>query len=145
MKANVPKDPASLGGPFVEVADDLFEVLASRDRSVLVEFVAVPDGIDWFDTYELMLCQREHDQSVLKVLRKATDDERRRFRVPLWIQGDDVPSCCGKPMFFVGQLDDDAICMERPAGARLWWHDKASFYVFTCSECLGVKALGQQM
>lgn len=56
-----------------------------------------------------------------------------------------VYSSCSRPMFFVGQIDDDRICMEPPAGAELWWHDKASFYVFTCSKCLECKAVGQQM
>lgn len=78
------------------------------------------------------------------MIRKATEDERRSFRIPLWIQGDEIPECCGRPMHFVGQLDDDRICMERPEGAKLWWHDKASFYVFTCAQCLECKAVGQQ-
>jgi hypothetical protein len=47
-------------------------------------------------------------------------------------------------MSFVGQIDDDTICSEPPADAKLWWHDGASFYVFTCPMCLGVKAVGQQ-
>ena len=45
-------------------------------------------------------------------------------------------------MFFVGQLDDDSICMERPEGADLWWYDKASFYVFTCSKQRGKAPYG---
>lgn len=72
----------------------------------------------------------------MKVVRKATADERRKFRVPLWIQGEEVPECCGRPMFFVGQIDDDVICTERPKDASMWWHDGASLYVFTCSRCL---------
>ena len=47
-------------------------------------------------------------------------------------------------MHFVGQLDDDRICTERPADATMWWHDAASFYVFTCSQCMECKAVGQQ-
>ncbi len=63
---------------------------------------------------------------------------------PKWIQGDDTPKCCDKEMFFVGQIDDDKISDEAPADAKYWWHDFASFYVFTCSKCLGVKVIGQQ-
>ncbi len=66
------------------------------------------------------------------------------FRIPLWIQGEEVPECCGRAMHFVGQIDDDRICTEPPIGAKLWWHDGASFYVFTCSQCLACKAVGQQ-
>ncbi len=145
MKAEIPKDPTLLGGAFVVADADDFEVVAVRDHVVLVEFLAVPDGIEWFDTHRLMYAQLEHDPTTFKVLRLATEEERRRFRVPLWIQGEEVPQCCGRPMFFVGQFDDDHICTEPPPGAKLWWHDAASFYVFTCSQCLEVKAIGQQM
>jgi hypothetical protein len=47
-------------------------------------------------------------------------------------------------MEFVGQIDDDVICTERPSDARMWWRHRASFYVFTCSQCLQCKAVGQQ-
>jgi hypothetical protein len=47
-------------------------------------------------------------------------------------------------MFFVGQIDDDFLSIERPKNAKKWWHDATSFYVFTCSQCLSVKAVGQQ-
>ena len=124
---------------------DSFEVLAERDKIVLVEFIDLPVEVSWFDTFELMYCQRQHDPDTIKVIRKATEEERKLFRVPLWIQGDDVPECCGHPMFFVGQIDDDTICIERPTDAKMWWHDKASFYVFTCSQCLESKVVGQQM
>jgi hypothetical protein len=145
MKALIPFSPANLGGPSTTAVRDQFELLARRDKAALVEFTSLPDGIDWFDTHELMYCQEQHDSETIKVIRVATNEERALFRVPLWIQGDEVPECCGRPMFFVGQIDDDRICMEPPTGARLWWHDKASFYVFTCSQCLESKAIGQQM
>jgi hypothetical protein len=145
MKALIPKTPDALGGPFATVDGDQFDVLARRGKAALVEFHSLPEGVDWFDTYELMHCQAQHDADVIKVIRVATDEERALLRVPLWIQGDEVPECCGRPMFFVGQIDDDRICTERPGDAKLWWHDKASFYVFTCSQCLECKAVGQQM
>ena len=144
MKAIIPLSPEDLGGPSVTADADCFEVLADRDEVVLIEFVARPPEAVWFDTHELMYCQRQHDPNTVKVVRKATADERRKFRVPLWIQGEEVPECCGRPMFFVGQIDDDVICTERPKDANMWWHDGASFYVFTCSRCLESKAVGQQ-
>jgi hypothetical protein len=144
MKALIPISPESLSGPFVTVEDECFEILASRDKAVILGFHSIPESINWFDPFELMYCQQQHDPETIKVIRRASDDERKSFRIPLWIQGDDVPECCGRPMHFVGQIDDDRICLERPEGAKMWWHDAASFFVFTCSQCLGCKAVGQQ-
>jgi hypothetical protein len=144
MKAIIPLDPQNLGGDSHTLDESYFEVLAERDKTVLIEFHSIIPPITWVENFDLMYCQRQHDLETIKVIRKATDEERKKFRVPLWIQGDDVPVCCGKPMYFVGQIDDDHICTERPPDAKLWWHDAASFYVFTCSQCLGVKAEGQQ-
>jgi len=144
MKVLIPPSPDALGGPFIEAAEDRFEVLAQRDKAVIIEFYARPEGVDWFDDFELIYCQPQHDPDVVKAIRKATEEERKQFRIPLWIQGDEVPECCGKAMHFVGQINDNKICMERPDDAKLWWHDAASFYVFTCSQCLECKAVGQQ-
>jgi len=144
MKALIPHSPEQLGPPFVTADDDRFKVLAARDKAVIIEFHSPPDAINWFDAFELLYCQQQHDPGMVKVIRRATDEERRIFRIPLWIQGDEVLECCGRPMHFVGQLDDDRICTERPEGAKLWWHDAASFYVFTCSQCLECKVVGQQ-
>ena len=127
-----------------EAEHDCFEVLAARDKVLIIRFRSLPEEIDWFGNFEFMFCQRQHDPETVKVVRKATDEDRRLYRVPLWIQGDEVPECCGEAMHFVGQIDDDRICMERPDGAKVWWHDAASFYVFTCSQCLECKAVGQQ-
>ncbi|MEM9414195.1 MAG: hypothetical protein AAGA29_01800 [Planctomycetota bacterium] len=145
MKALIPTDPNSLTGPFIEADVDRFDVRAITSDVVLLDFFAVPEGITWFDDFELMYCQRQHDPNVVKVIRKATDEEWKLYRVPLWVQGEHEPECCGQPMFFVGQIDDDRICMERPEGAKLWWHDAASFYVFTCSQCMECKAFGDQL
>lgn len=140
----IPSSPDKLDGPFIEADDNRFEVLATSQKVVLLEFHATPEGIDWFENFELLYCQKQHDGEAVKVIRKATEDERKLFRIPLWIQGEEEPECCGKPMQFVGQIDDDRICTERPDGAKLWWHDAASFYVFTCAICLECKAVGQQ-
>ena len=144
MKVLIPQSPEQPEGPFVTADDDSFEVLAARDEVVIIEVHSRPPSVMWFDTYELLYCLRQHDAETVKIIRKATDEERRLFRIPLWIQGDEVPECCGQPMHSVGQIDDDSICVERPEGAKLWWHDGASFYVFTCSQCLECNAVGQQ-
>ncbi|MBN1491388.1 MAG: hypothetical protein JXA69_15850 [Phycisphaerae bacterium] len=144
MKALIPRSEGELGGPFITVEDDRFHVLAEREEALVIEFSDAPPEIAWLDDFEMLYCQRQHDSGTIKVIRKATEEERKRFRIPLWIQGEDVPECCGQPMHFVGQIDDDNICAERPEGAELWWHDVASFYVFSCAKCLGCKAVGQQ-
>lgn len=144
MKATIPLSQDNLAGPSVVAGADRFVVLATRDRAVLIEFCSLPIEICWFNTSQLMYGQRQHDPETIKVIRRATEDERKRFRVPLWIQDEEIPMCCGQPMFFVGQIDDNVICTERPVDAKVWWHDAASFYVFTCSRCLECKAIRQQ-
>lgn len=144
MKAVIPTDPADPGGATVTSDEAHFNVLGERGDVVLIEFHSLTESIDWFDEFEFMYCERQPGSDIIRVIRPATDEELRKYRIPLWIQGDEVPECCGKPMFFVGQIDDDDLCMEPPEGATFWWHDKASFYVFTCPHCLEVKAVGQQ-
>jgi hypothetical protein len=144
VKAIIPISPEDLGGPSVTMDAGFFEVQAQRERVVLIVFYSQPVGVSWFDSFELLFCQRQHEPDTIKVIRKATDEERTSYRVPTWIQGDEIPECCGRPMFFVGQLDDNRICTEAPEGAKYWWHDAASFYVFTCSQCHECKAIGQQ-
>lgn len=143
MNVLIPPSANQFSGPFVNVQDG-FHILASRDKAVIIEFYERPAGVDWFEDFDMMFCQEQHAADTIKVIRLATDDEVKLFRIPLWIQGDEVPTCCGQPMHFVGQLNDDRICTERPPDAKMWWHDAASFYVFTCSQCLGCKAVGQQ-
>ena len=143
MRVLVPPSAHQLNGPFVEVTDG-FEVRAHRDKAALIEFFERPAGIEWFENFVLLYCREQHDPETVKIIRPATDEERKMFRVPTWIQDEEVPKCCGKPMFFVGQIDDDRIPAERPKGAKYWWHDAASFYVFTCPQCLECKAIGQQ-
>ena len=144
MRAIIPHDPENLGGDSTTLDDGHFEILAIKEKAVLAEFHSLLAPAKWFEEFDLMYCQLQHDGLSFKVIRKATDEERKKFRVPLWIQGEENPTCCGKEMFFVGQIDDDTICTEPPEGSKMWWHDQASFYVFTCSECLEVKAVGQQ-
>ena len=91
-----------------------------------------------------MYCQIQHDGATFEVIHKATCEDGKRFRLPYWLEEPEIPDCCGKPMFFVGQIDDGEICEESPADAEYWWGDLVNFYVFTCSQCLECKAIGQQ-
>jgi|GEM_PF-1433251 len=143
LTALIPTAADQLGGPFVTATEE-FTVLGRRGQAVIVEFHDLPEDIDWFEEFEFMYGQVQHGGSTFKIIRPATDEERALFRIPVWIQGDEVPECCGRPMHFVGQIDDDRICSERPADAKMWWHDRASFYVFTCSQCMECKAVRQQ-
>jgi len=143
MRILIPQSPDRLNGPFI-TADDGFRVRGQREEAIILEFHERPSEIDWFDEFELLYCRQQHDAETAKVIRKATDEERALFRIPVWIQDDEVPECCGQEMQFVGQLDDDRLCAERPTGAKMWWHDAASFYVFTCPQCLKCAAVGQQ-
>ena len=102
------------------------------------------DGtLDWLEEFEHFVFQVREDGTRIAI-RKATDEDTKTFRVPIWIQSEEMLMCCGRKMVFVGQLDDDTICTERPVDAKLWWHDAASFYVFTCPVCLECAAVGQQ-
>jgi hypothetical protein len=145
MKALIPIDQDHLGGPYAIIDDDRLSLRGDRGKYVVCEFSSLPGEVAWFFPMELMFCQRQHDPNVVKVLRKATRDEYQLFRVPIWIQDEHTLECCDQQMYFVGQVDDSYLYMERPADAKLWWHDFASFYVFTCSQCLGCKVIGQQI
>ncbi len=136
----IPIDCSHLGGDAI-VCDG--RVLSEGERAAIVEVPDVPPEVTWLNDFDFIYAQRQHDSS-LKAIRKAETDDLRKLRVPVWIQGEEVPSCCGKQMHFVAQIDDDVVCAEVPKGAKLWWHDAASFYVFACAECLNVKAVGQQ-
>ena len=137
----VPRSLGALGGPFVEGTADLRALKTGRG---LATVVSLSEPVPWLKEFDAVCVQLTRDGRTLKAFRLATPDDYRHFRVPIWIQGDDVPLCCDRPMIFVGQIDDDKLCTEPPADARLWWHDAASFYVFTCGQCLAVKAVGQQ-
>src|SRR6185503_20132331 len=144
MRIMVPQSADKLDGPFIKARKKDYNVLAKRNKALIIEFISLPDGVKWFDDFEFMYCLKQHDRNTFKVIRKATNQELKEFRVPIWIQDEDVPKCCGKAMHFVGQIDDEDICSEGPKAAKKWWHDSASFYVFTCSRCLKCKAVGQQ-
>ena len=116
-----------------------------KRNELIVRVFEVPDAVQWIDDDIFdAVCAVSQVGDALIYLRDATDGEKRRHRVPVFIQDPQWPLCCGRSMVLVGQIDDDALCGERPPGAKLWWHDAASFYVFTCPVCLECKASGQQ-
>ncbi len=112
------------------------------------EYVVIPFAGDWAvkwcEAFDMLLCAFEPDGTSLVALRKATGADKKRLRTPSFIQNDVWPMCCKRSMLFVGQFDDETISSEPPQGVEMWWHDAASFYVFTCSVCIGCKAVGQQ-
>ena len=137
----IPLDPSNLGGKF---AMSRARVLAQQDGRGIAETVSPIKDINWLEEFDYIYFQVLKNSETLKAIRKATEEDIKKFRIPIWIQGEEIPDCCGQPMFFVGQIDDNFICAEPPPNAKMWWHDAASFYVFTCSHCLSVKAVGQQ-
>jgi len=135
-----PEDRSNLAGTLV--AGQAEQVSLRDDRGVGCLTFA-ERKLAWLDDFEHFVFQVLAD-GTRKAIRKATGEDIKKFRVPIWIQGEEIPICCGREMVFVGQLDDNEICTEPPENAKLWWHDVASFYVFTCPQCLECAAVGQQ-
>jgi hypothetical protein len=138
----IPLDPSDSGSAFLP---GKAVVLAEREGRGVAEIDELDEqAVGWLEEFDKVYFQVLGDGKTLKAVRKATDEDIKKYRVPIWIQDEEIPSCCGRPMNFVGQLDDNTLCTERPVDAKMWWHDAASFYVFTCSQCLSVQAVGQQ-
>jgi len=138
----IPLNPLDPDGPSVLGSA---VILSERDRSGVAEVESFDEGrVAWLEEFDYAYFQVLGDGDTLKAIRKATDEDIKKYRVPRWIQNEEIPICCDRPMAFVGQLDDNMICTEPPPDAKFWWHDTASFYVFTCSQCLSVQAVGQQ-
>ena len=135
-----PEDLSKLGGPFVLGQAEMISLRGDRGVGCLT---FVERKLSWLDDFEHFVFQMLPDGK-RKAIRKATGGDIKTFRVPIWIQGEEIPICCGSEMVFVGQLDDNVICTERPPDAKMWWHDVTSFYVFTCPQCLECAAVGQQ-
>jgi hypothetical protein len=141
-KADVlfPVDVSRPAGPCVAGQAEMISLRGDRGVGCLI---FVEQQLSWLDEFEHFVFQALADGS-RRAIRKATDEDIKTFRVPIWIQSEEIPMCCGREMVFVGQIDDNTICTERPPDAKLWWHDAASFYVFTCPQCLESAAIGQQ-
>jgi hypothetical protein len=135
-----PEDEFKPDGPFVS---GQAEMISLRGDAGVGSLTFVERKLSWLENFEHFVFQ-VLPNGQRKAIRKATDSDIKKFRVPIWIQSEEIPICCGREMVFVGQIDDDAICSEGPPDAEMWWHDAASFYVFTCPQCLECAAVGQQ-
>jgi hypothetical protein len=120
----------------------LTEQSVADNRFVLRRFG--DDPADWCIMHYEFLCEWDADEKAMKALKVATQRDRKAFRVPTFIQSEEWPMCCNRSMHFVGQIDDNDVCASPPPNFKYWWHDAASFYVFTCDQCLECKAIGQQ-
>jgi hypothetical protein len=127
------------------IVSHMSEEALRRDR-LIVRVHQIPEGLEWIegdDNFDAVCAVSETGEELI-YLRDATDKDKKDERVPRFIQGDEYPLCCGRSMVFVGQIDETHFCKEPPPDAQLWWHDEASFYVYTCCICLECKAIGQQ-
>lgn len=119
---------------------------AIKKDELVVCVYDLPAGLEWLGVDEFFhaVCGVSASGRELIFKRVAKELDEQRLRVPSFVQGEEYPLCCGRSMVFVAQFDDDSLCAEPPPGAKVWWHDLASFYVFTCPNCLQCKAIGQQ-
>src|SRR4051794_35012855 len=104
MKALIPMSPDQLGGPFIEAVEGSFEVLAQRGKAMIIRFISLDDRGGWCKDFHKMYCQVQHDPQVIKVIREATLEEYKLFRVPIWIQDPEIPECCGQQCNLWGRL-----------------------------------------
>jgi len=116
-----------------------------EDITAIRKVLKNPKPIPWEEAKKELRMTCDQLEEMATTLMEGQDDiAAMQHRMPIWVQDEEIPECCGCPMFFVDQIDDEMICTEPPPGAKLWWHDVAVFYVFTCPMCLRVKAVGQQ-
>jgi hypothetical protein len=135
--------PVDISRPAGSVVSGQAEQASLRGNRGIGCLTSVEQPLGWIDEFEHFIFHMHPDGTRIAI-GKATDEDIKAFRVPIWIQSEEIPVCCGRDMVFVGQLDDDKICTEGPEDATLWWHDAASFYVFTCPVCLECACVGQQ-
>jgi uncharacterized protein (DUF433 family) len=143
----IPIDLEKLGGDWiwgVASVDSAHSLLTQRTGRGVATIQRLDGDPDWLDEFVPVHFRTMSADQTLRAIRLADEQDFRRYRVPAWIQSEEIPTCCDRSMEFVGQLDDSHLCVEAPPGAKFWWHDAASFYVFTCSQCLEVQAVGQQ-
>ncbi len=141
VAARIRLDPSALGRTD---EDGLCALLPPIVLESLIEQEQVESSCAWLAGAELLLIRVKPESREIWIVQTASRDLRAEYRIPNWIQNPDPPTCCGRLMYFVGQIDDDELCSQRPHDALMWWHDSASFYVFTCAVCMGVRAVGQQ-
>src|SRR5438105_1073990 len=90
------------GGPFVRGKAEINVLRKERGVGCLT---FVERKLAWLDDFEHFVFELLPD-GTRKAIRKATEEDIRKFRVPIWIQGEAIPICCDREMVFVGQLDD---------------------------------------
>lgn len=144
----IPSSKGDRGGPSILTRGGILSAV-SEDTIRVNRFIAranwlLPKEETWCRGSDYLLCEFEPDGKTLFALDVVDRKDLPDLRVPRFIQSNEWPVCCGRSMHFVGQIDDNTICDKAPPEATLWWHDAASFYVFTCCLCLECKALGQQ-
>ena len=140
----LPLDLDNLDGPHTTVKAWVVAKRAGAGIATLDDQTEIMDEPDWAEPCGDVYFEVSADATTLRAIRPATKQDYEIFRVPIWIQGEQTPACCGELMSYVGCLDDDCLWQEPPAGAIFWWHDAVRFYVFTCPKCLAVAAVGQQ-
>lgn len=143
----IPANPyKTLRGRGVATRGSILSTVSERsirqNRYILKPFDLRDEQEVWCTSTDRLLCAWEDGRFV--ALDHATEAEERELRAPRFVQSDRWPLCCGRSMQFVGQLDENSIAAERPPGAKLWWHDAGSFYIFTCAVCLECKSFGLQ-
>jgi hypothetical protein len=145
-KIRVPKSLDNLDGDYV--LGECAEIKYLNKNSGIALLMRVKPPVQWLKNeeyvHEFVHFDTVENMGELRTVRTTTKDELRLYRIPNWISGEQIPMCCNQPMFFVSQFDDGNIWSEAPPDAKMWWHDTASFYIFTCSQCLSVTAVGQQ-
>lgn len=140
----LPLDLARPRGPYTIANATIVVQRAGVGIATLDDLSEIADEPAWAEPCGDVYFELLDDDSTPRALRPAVEEDYRTLRVPRWLQDDETPTCCGEPMSFVGCLNDDRLWQEPPPGARIWWHDAARFYVFTCAKCLAVAAVGQQ-
>ena len=115
-------------------ADRLRSILRREDRGVGC-MTSVESKLSWLDDFEHFVFQVLPD-ATHKAIRKATQEDIKAFRVPIWIQGEAVPICCDREMIFVGQrsLDNDRFVPSDQKVQRCGGTMLASFYVLHLSD-----------
>jgi len=144
----IPATKGDRSGPSILTRGGIISAITEDDIQTN-RFIATPNWLlpheeTWCRSSDRLLCEFEPDGQTLFALDAVGRNDLAPYRVPRFIQSEEWPMCCGRSMHFVGQLDDEGIRNSPPPGFKFWWHDAASFYVFTCCLCLECKAIGQQ-
>ncbi len=121
-------------------------VLASAEKAMLVEFYErtgrsqLGGGVS---THVLpTTTRRRNDQS--NPGSNRAKESCSYFEYRCGSKATKFQSAAANPCFSSAKSTTTEFAWSPLLGAKRWWHDQASFYVFTCSQCLESKAIGQQ-